>query len=81
MFHSPDDAINRLKGHWRDYAAPYLNSKGRLVSWKLEKVVDVHSLQENSIDPAGTEVYSSLARRRIPAGPYRRLPRKRRQGG
>jgi hypothetical protein len=79
--HSPDDAIARLKSHWRDYAVPYLNAKGRLVSWSLERVVDVYSLQENSIDPAGTEVYSSLGRRRIPVGPLRRHPRKRRQGG
>jgi hypothetical protein len=77
--HGPEDAIARLKRHWRAYAAPYLNSNGRLVSWSLETVMDVYSLQENSIDPAGTEVYSSLGRRRFPAGPRRQLPRKRRQ--
>jgi hypothetical protein len=76
-----EDAIARLKPRWRAYAVPYLNSNGQLVSWGLERVVDVYSVQENSIDPAGTEVYSSLGRRRFHAGRPRRPPRKRRQGG
>jgi hypothetical protein len=63
----PKDAEGRLVAHWRGYAEPYLNSAGELVSWKLEKVVDVYSLHGNSIDPAGTEVYSRLGRRRLRA--------------
>jgi hypothetical protein len=63
----PQDAEGRLADHWRSYAEPYLNSAGDLVSWKLEKVVDVYSLGQSSIDPAGTEVYSRLGRRRLRA--------------
>jgi Domain of unknown function (DUF4288) len=63
----PKDAEGRLVDHWLGYAEPYLNSAGELVSWKLERVVDVYSLGENSIDPAGTEVYSRLGRRRLRA--------------
>jgi hypothetical protein len=63
----PKDAEGRLVDYWRGYAEPYLNSAGELVSWKLEKVVDVYSLGEDSIEPAGTEVYSRLRRRRFRA--------------
>jgi len=74
----PKDAEGRLVDHWRGYAGPYLNAAGELVSWKLEKVVDVYSLGENSIDPAGTEVYSRLGRRRLRVEDSRR-PRSRKR--
>jgi hypothetical protein len=66
------DAVARLAPHWRAYGEGYLNARGEIVSWSLEKIVDVYSVQESSIDPAGTEVYSSLGRRRFRAG----LPRR-----
>jgi hypothetical protein len=42
-----------------------LNSDGQMVSWQLDHVVDVHQTSEIEIDPAGTEVYSKLHRRRM----------------
>ena len=58
------DAERRLRGLWREYAAPYLNSDMRLVRWRLEEVVDVYSITSEEMDSAGTEVYSELRERR-----------------
>jgi len=62
---SAEDAKKRLKRQWRDYANPYLNSKGQMVSWSLEKVTDVYDIGETEINPTGTEVYSKLGKRRM----------------
>jgi hypothetical protein len=62
---SSDDAGRRLGKPWAEYAKPYLNSKGCLVRWQLEKVVDVCSTGEEALDPRGTEVYSRLYGRRM----------------
>ena len=59
------DAKKRLRQQWREYAAPYLNSDGQMVSWSLAKVIDVYETCETEIDPAGTEVYSKLGKRRM----------------
>lgn len=59
------DAKNRLKRQWKDYASPYLNSNGQMVSWSLDKVIDVYETGETELDPAGTEVYSKLGKRRM----------------
>jgi Domain of unknown function (DUF4288) len=63
--HSFQDAKRRLRQQWGDYATPYLNSEGKMVSWLLEKVTDVYATGETQIDPAGTEVYSKLGKRRM----------------
>lgn len=60
-----DDAKKRLAKSWREYATPYLNSDGRMVSWTLDKIIDVFDTAEAEIDPKGTEVYSKLLRRRM----------------
>ena len=63
--YSFQDAKRRLRQHWREYAAPYLNSEGQMVSWSFDKVTDVYQTGETKIDPAGTEVYSKLGKRRM----------------
>ena len=60
-----DDAKKRLSKTWPQYATPYMNSTGHLVSWRLEEIVDIYDLSETNIDPAGTEVYSKLGRRKM----------------
>lgn len=60
-----DDAIARLEEEWKGYANPYLNSDGYMVRWKLDEIVDVYATGETTIDPSGTEVYSSLQERRM----------------
>jgi hypothetical protein len=60
-----EDAKHRLKQQWREYAAPYLNSEGQMVSWQLDRIVDVYDTCETKIDAAGTEVYSKLSHRRM----------------
>jgi uncharacterized protein DUF4288 len=60
-----EDAKKRLKQLWREYATPYLNSDGQMVSWSLDKVIDVYDTGETEIDPGGTEVYSKLRQRRM----------------
>lgn len=60
-----EDAERRLKNTWREYAEPYLNSSGRMVSWRLESIVDVYHLFDTDLDPTGVEVYSKLGRRRL----------------
>lgn len=62
---SCDDAKKRLKEQWREYARPYLNSDGQMVSWQLDHVVDVYHACEKDINPSGTEVYSKLGHRRM----------------
>jgi hypothetical protein len=63
-----DDAERRLRSMWREYAEPYLNPQGRMVSWALEEVVDVFDTMETELDPRGTEVYSKLHGRRLRPG-------------
>jgi hypothetical protein len=63
-----EDAKKRLRQQWREYARPYLNSDGQMVSWLLDRVIDVYQTCETDIDPAGTEVYSKLGQRRVPPG-------------
>jgi phage terminase Nu1 subunit (DNA packaging protein) len=60
-----EDAKKRLSRQWREYTAPYLNSEGQMVSWSLDRVIDVYETGETEIDSAGTEVYSKLAKRRM----------------
>ena len=60
-----EDAKKRLKQQWHEYARPYLNSEGQMVSWHLDRVVDVYQTSETDIDPSGTEVYSKLGHRRM----------------
>jgi Domain of unknown function (DUF4288) len=73
---SCNEATKRLKGHWLEYATPYLNSDGQMVSWSLEKILDVFETGETEIDPAGTEVYSKLNHRRMrPSQVWRPLSR------
>jgi Domain of unknown function (DUF4288) len=60
-----EDAKKRLNRHWPEYATPYLNSDGEMVSWSLDKVIDVYDTGETEIDPRGTEVYSKLGQRRM----------------
>lgn len=62
---SPEDANRRLRRQWREYARPYLNSDGRMVSWQFDHIVDVYFIYEKDIDPSGTEVYSKLGHRRM----------------
>lgn len=57
---SKEGAKKRLIKEWREYAAPYLNSRGELVRWKLVEVPDVYELFDEEIDPNGTEVYSRI---------------------
>jgi hypothetical protein len=60
-----DDAERRLRSMWREYAEPYLNPQGQMVSWTLDEVVDVFDTMETQLDPKGTEVYSKLRGRRL----------------
>ncbi len=62
-----EDAKKRLAKSWREYASPYLNSRGELVRWQLVEVVDVYHLYEDELDPSGTEVYSRIRPKRMKA--------------
>jgi Domain of unknown function (DUF4288) len=64
--HSFEDAERRLRPNWEEYAEPYLNSKGEMVRWQLEEIVDVYQVGDlEKFDPKGTEVYSRLTQRRV----------------
>ena len=65
MAKSFDDAEKKLTKEWKEYAEPYLNTRGELVRWQLEEVVDVYDVSEDEINPGGTEVYSSFSKRRM----------------
>lgn len=60
-----EDAKKRLRSQWREYATPSLNSHGYMVSWQLDKIIDVYATSETEIDSAGFEVYSKLGQRRM----------------
>jgi len=60
-----EDAKKRLRQQWQEYATPYLNSEGQMVSWSLDKVIDVYDTGETELDPGGVEVYSKLGKRRM----------------
>jgi hypothetical protein len=60
-----EDAKKRLKQQWKEYGTPYLNSEGQMVSWSLEKVIDVYDTGETELNPSGAEVYSRLGKRRM----------------
>jgi hypothetical protein len=60
-----EDAKKRIKRQWQQYATPYLNSEGRMVSWQLDRIVDVYQTSETDIAATGTEVYSRLGHRRM----------------
>jgi hypothetical protein len=60
-----EDAKKRLTRKWRKYATPYLNSDGQMVSWSLDKIVDIYHIGEPGIDAGGAEVYSKLGSRRM----------------
>lgn len=74
-----EDAEHRLKNEWRDYAEPYLNSSGHMVSWSLDRVVDVYHLFDTDLDPSGVEVYSKLGTRRLRPDSTKARGRKRRR--
>jgi len=56
----PRDAQRRLGREWGTYATPYLNMHGYGVRWKLVSIEDVYDLNQDDIDPRGTEVYSRI---------------------
>ncbi len=62
---SAEDARQRLRRKWWEYAKPYVNILGELVRWQLEKVMDVYETCERELDPTGAEVYSRLRNRRL----------------
>lgn len=59
------DAKKRLRQQWQEYATPYLNSEGQMVSWSLDRVIDVYETGETELNPGGTEVYSKLGKRKM----------------
>jgi uncharacterized protein DUF4288 len=61
----PKDAQRRLVRNWRSYASPYLNSYGYAVRWKLVAIQHVYDLNQDDIDPNGTEVYSQIKSQRM----------------
>jgi len=65
---SETEAATKAKEAASDHEKPYLNSKGLLVRWKVERVDDVYEVvQENTKDLDGAEVFSKLHGRRLTA--------------
>jgi hypothetical protein len=60
-----DDARFRLETEWRQYATPYFNMAGRRVRWQMEEIVGSYEIMEGTIDPRGTEVWSTRRTRRL----------------
>jgi hypothetical protein len=54
------DAEDRLRPEWEQYAEPYLNPNGYLVRRQLMEIKDVFSVHDEELSPKGTEVYSRL---------------------
>lgn len=65
--HNEEAAKAKLKREWWKYNEPYLNPYGYLVRWELTGIEDVYSMYEGEIDPAGTEVFSRIRKRKMKA--------------
>lgn len=62
------EAATKAKEAASDYEKPYLNSKGLLVRWMVERVDDVYEVvQDNIKDLDGAEVFSKFHGRRLTA--------------
>jgi len=61
---SESDARRCAERESREYGRPYLNAHARLVRWHVEEITDIYPI-DTAIDPAGTEVYSSISKRRM----------------
>jgi len=66
---SCEQACEKVQAASAEYAQPYLNSDGQLVRWQLESVDDCYETSLTALNefnnPAGTEVFSVLKRRRM----------------
>jgi len=65
---SPDEAYEKLEKTKDEYAAPYLNSDGRFVRWRIESFDDCYSTGITKLkdldNPEGAEVFSKLGSRK-----------------
>lgn len=65
---SSDDAYEKLEKQKDNYSAPYLNSDGRFVRWRIDSFDDCYEtdiINPNDFNnPAGVEVYSKLSTRK-----------------
>lgn len=66
---SQDDAYLKLEKQKENYVAPYLNSDGRFVRWRIESFDDSYEIELHNItdlnNPEGVEVYSKFRSRRL----------------
>ena len=60
-----EDAEKKVQPRFKQYATPYLNSRGFMVRWAYERILDVYEIIDEKIDTPGTEIFSVLARRRM----------------
>jgi len=60
-----EDAERRVLKEFKAYGNPYLNGDGEMVRWQFEKILDTYAIQEEELDPKGTEVFSVLKGRRM----------------
>ena len=60
-----EDAERLVLKEFKAYGEPYLNSDGEMVRWQFEKILDTYAIQEEELDPKGTEVFSVLKSRRM----------------
>ncbi len=63
-----DAARRKLGRNIKEYGQPYLNSKGYMVRWAFEKILDNYELLADNIEPDGTKVFSVLSARRLKTG-------------
>ncbi|PYU20462.1 MAG: hypothetical protein DMG32_22280 [Acidobacteria bacterium] len=50
---SAEDTKKRLKHQWHEYARPYLNPNGEMVSWQLDHIADVYQHSRPKLTPRG----------------------------
>jgi hypothetical protein len=62
---SEREARKKAMREFRQYEAPSLTVTGHFFRSCLEKILDVYDLSSDTIDPAGTEVYSEFKDRRM----------------
>ncbi len=60
-----EDAKKCAMPEFLAYGHIYLNSYGEMVTWRFESVLEIYHTSIENFDPKGTEVYSTMGKRRM----------------
>ena len=59
------DAERKAMHEFRQYETLYQTTTGHFCRWAFEAILDIYQTGIDTFDPAGTEVYSEMKKRRM----------------